>query len=146
MTLLVALSLFTAFCTACACWFAYVSAINAEAAHDSALDVRKRTGKLDAAVEDIAALSKRLGKLAGRFYRELRDDPVEPTPEPANIAGAPCENWASAQREGPQSEAASCECTFCQASRAARARVKAALTPKSQADRIKSMRDGLSQP
>jgi hypothetical protein len=77
----------------------------------------------------------------GRLDYSRRGQPPE-----ASAVGAGCENFALAQLEGPTSAAASCECDYCVSMREARSRVKAALTPKSQAARIQAMRDGLSQP
>jgi len=111
--------------------------------------LHKQAAQHELILEEVAALSKRQAKLAGRFYRELRDDP---DPNPTAALPHPddqfpfCENFARAQRDGPNSAAAGCECAYCQAMRLHRHNVKAALVPKSQADRISAMRRGLEQP
>jgi hypothetical protein len=155
----IVLSLFTGFCTAAAFIFAIACSRHSEAAQVAAHELRKRAGQIDLLREDQAALAKRLAKLTGRFYRELRDQPDDDTPTAGegNYAyPAPrgpdgrcydiCENWNKARIDGPGSLAANCECAYCEASRRERHNVKAALVPKSQADRIAAMRRGLEQP
>lgn len=81
----------------------------------------------------LTALDESHKKLAGRVYadqywRGKRDEQPELTPSAfAGVDSVECGNWAIAQREGPLSEAAKCECSYCEAKRADRARRRASM-------------------
>jgi hypothetical protein len=84
-------------------------------------------------------LRRELRKLSGKFYaseREREEQREEYVDEDA--FGGPggvdyveaCENWQLAKIEGPQSAAAACTCLYCMTQRAARARARSELVPK----------------
>lgn len=146
MLIEVLLTLSTALFTGACAFFAWSSQKSALDANEQAWKVRKSAGAIEILRDDHAALEKRIQKLAGRFYRDLRDEPAS-EPQPAFDPlwdAAKCENWTAAQRDGPGSAAAMCDCDHCVGARAARHDAKSALVPKSNADRIASMRKGLS--
>jgi len=105
------------------------------------LEERSRLTGLE---RDVDALRRELRKLSGKFYaaqREAQDD-AEDLDTYANdltathnlIAHANrasiCDNWSVAQIAGPNSDAASCECSYCVGRRAERRALRAALVPK----------------
>lgn len=154
------LTILTGLSTVVAAYFAWNARRFAHDAHEQAWKIRKSAGAIEILRDDADALTKRINKLAGRFYRNLQDEP-EPAPESA-VGGegtyaepAPrdprtgicydiCPNWTAARADGPGSAAAMCDCDYCSAARKARHDAKAALVPKSNADRIASMRKGLA--
>lgn len=155
MLVLIVLTISTGIFTLVAWYFASASYTNASAAAAEAWKIRKSAGAIEILRDDQAALEKRLAKLAGRFYRNLQDEPDPPDPDdtPESRASAAlvestsglavCGNWADAKLDGPGSAAAMCDCPYCATMRRARHDAKAALVPKSNADRIASMRKGL---
>jgi hypothetical protein len=117
----------------------------------------KRLGNLRGNVFELegalAQLANQHRKLEGRFYGTLgaararieeTKDAIE-TPQPSDVLVV-CENWSKAQKTGPKSDAASCQCDYCVAMRELRHNVKAALVPKSNAARIDAIKRGLAQP
>ena len=58
------------------------------------------------------------------------------------VSTAVCENWGIAQREGPRSDAASCECDYCTERRKLREHVRAQLVPKTNAERKNAIEKG----
>lgn len=78
-------------------------------------------------------LDEKHRKLAGRVYADEywrgQREPLAPGDVLGAVAlsGDPCENWTTAQREGPTSAAASCACPYCDARRADRASRRAKL-------------------
>lgn len=92
------------------------------------------------------ALRKQLQTLRGAFYsfkaKVEEDMPLEDDLERLGygdgnvdqrsfaLAGSICDNWSIAQRDGPRSDAASCECSYCVGRRAERRALRAALVPK----------------
>lgn len=119
-------------------------------AEAQALSLRAERDRVTVAERDTEALRRELRKLSGAFYAfkrdvedellpdELPDLPIERYPAlaarweaaqqalPASI----CDNWSIAQRDGPTSDAASCECSYCVGRRAERRALRAALVPK----------------
>lgn len=92
---------------------------------------------------EIDALRRELRKLSGKFHATQREGPTTCDHHDRDGNGrclwcghqrvdtaAPCENWTTAQREGPSSKAATCECLFCMTQRADRARARRELVPK----------------
>lgn len=121
----------------CASIFATFMAIKARESADRAAHsehrlaiMRGQVGGLEAA---LMGLDAKFQKLAGRVYADeyWRGKKAEqPELQPSAFAGidsTECGNWAIAQREGPTSEAAKCECSYCEAKRADRARRRASL-------------------
>lgn len=151
------LSLSTVLLTGLAALCALKASRDADDAHDQAWKIRKSAGAIEILRDDMDAITKRMSKLAGRFYRNLQDEPEPDDPAPVLVTPPPgnwenangqriaCENWSAAQLDGPGSAAAMCDCGYCEAMRRARHDAKAALVPKSNADRIASMRKGLGQ-
>lgn len=92
--------------------------------------MRGQVAGLEAAMMGLDAKHQ---KLAGRVYADeyWRGKPDrQPELEPTNPAGDSydiCENWQTAQRDGPSSPAAGCECAYCNAKRADRAARRAKL-------------------
>lgn len=81
---------------------------------------------------ELDALRKAHYKLRGAFYETKRDRHQEQQlqlPELATSSAA-CDNWATAQRDGPTSTAAACECAYCTMMREARAAFRAQHVPK----------------
>lgn len=94
---------------------------------------------------EVEALRRELRKLSGKFYAELQRREEEWTQEEAE-QGFPgledgtvaefqnrfpvCENWTLAKQQGPRSEAAQCQCSYCVAQRAERARLRGELIPR----------------
>ena len=81
----------------------------------------------------LMGLDAKFQKLAGRVYADEywrgkndRQPELEPT-APDGSSRDICENWASAQRDGPMSAAAQCVCAYCEAKRADRAARRAKL-------------------
>jgi len=115
-----------------------------EIAKHAALEDRHRVTSLE---RDVAALRRELRKLSGKFYATLAqiEDEPDDSAEVDEFAGiqpldAQCDNWTLAQRDGPTSDAAKCECVYCLSRRAERRALRAALVPKTvgaQADLAK---------
>ena len=101
-----------------------------------ALKLRAERDRVTTLERELESLRRELRGLAGKFYAARRER--EPDDEPMSrsdtaqhaIPGSVCDNWTAAQREGPLSEAASCECAYCVARRAARTAFRAAAVPK----------------
>lgn len=122
-------------------------------------DVRTSRGRLISNEAAIESLTAQLQKLRGQFHAfkvnvedtviadyHLQPDPHDairvPVPGVPGASTAPyCENYGLAQREGPRSEAASCECGYCVEMRARRSMVKAALIPKTASEQAKHAKD-----
>lgn len=118
----------------CASVFASIMAVMARESAASAKHsehrlaiMRGQVGGLEAALMGLDAKHQ---KLAGRVYadeywRGKREE--QPELQPTNVPGGACENWLTAQREGPSSAAAKCECSYCQMRREERAARRAKL-------------------
>jgi len=86
--------------------------------------------------ERLDAILTRLRKLEGRFNADVRwREPVDDQPGEMGIGQTAnaCENFALAQREGPNSAAAACQCVYCEGMRAYRRAEKARLLPAARA-------------
>lgn len=97
---------------------------------------------LEGAVESLAAQHRRL---AGKFHADKAEraetaltDPMALGTHPQAIAAA-CENYLTAQREGPRSEAASCECDYCVSRRADRDALRRQLPKGPHAARVRAI-------
>jgi hypothetical protein len=92
--------------------------------------MRGQVAGLEAAM---MGFDEKFKKLAGRVYADeywRGKSDRQPELQPSVAAGfdsVECGNWAIAQREGPTSEAARCECSYCEAKRADRAARRAKL-------------------
>lgn len=118
---------------------------HAERANDAQLACGRAAGKLNAMAGRVIALEgalETLGaqhrKLSGKFHAAKDSE----TPRPADVGSAPaglrtpapyCDNFQMAQLQGPQSDAASCECGYCVEMRARRSAIKAELLPAARA-------------
>lgn len=127
--LLTGLSLLAAGLGAYLAWRAGEGAERAEHAAHRLSIMRGQVAGLEAAM---MGLDEKHRKLAGRVYADQywrgRDEQPELAPtEPDGRSRDVCENWAIAQREGPNSRAASCECAYCNARREDRAQRRAKL-------------------
>jgi len=111
-------------------------------------DVYELTAKLKVALPGIEARLEQLQtqhkKLSGRFYaalQQLEEDNLAGTdPPPTSASGydftaathamQACENYAVAQKHGPSSEAARCECVYCATKRLERDQARKSLVPR----------------
>jgi hypothetical protein len=128
--------LFTVFALVASCaasYFAWVAGDYARKAahHEHRLAImRGQVAGLEAAMMGLHEQHK---KLAGRVYADQywngqrAEQPMLEPVEPDGRSRDICENWATAQREGPSSRAAGCECAYCNARRADRAARRAKL-------------------
>lgn len=132
MTLVESLVLFIGLSTSAVAIAAALKAMRhgaqAERASKRLTDVRARMTDVETLLDSLYKSHK---KLSGTYYRErrrdVRDDDGEEeiaTHVQANGAAA-CENYAIAQREGPTSRAAQCECDYCSARRVGRSIARA---------------------
>lgn len=106
-------------------YFAWVAGLNAEKAAHSEHRLSIMRGQVKGLEVAVVALDEQLNKLRGHVYvarRKDRQDELPRVPE-----GGECENWRTAQRDGPSSPAAGCECEYCNARRADRAQRRANL-------------------
>jgi len=112
------------------CYVAYRASQYADRADHEAKRLRNMIGRLTALEGSHESLYAQHRKLAGKFHAqkwaaeqqvELDDEPPAVSKPLPNI----CDNWRIAQIEGPRSEAAKCECSFCTQARAQRAAFRA---------------------
>ncbi len=125
------LTIFTAMCTGLALvavWAAHAYAVEAQQARN---DLRARMVDLEAVDAAQRQLLVRIQRLEGKFHASQRQQPeqVAPPVAPAPLM-QPCENYLRAQKEGPRSAAAACECAYCETMRAQRRAQRAALAPR----------------
>lgn len=132
-----------------------LAAMAREAQQDAAAEASKlramigRLVALEGAHESLGAQHR---KLSGRFYAYIAEDhQAEPEPQGATYATDPlathnliansrtCENYAVAQREGPLSPAASCECDYCVGRRRERDELRQKLPRGTHADRVRAI-------
>lgn len=136
-------SLICAFATMFACWFCFrtaqSSAENVQEAFRTCAatgvelsKVRAERARVTVLERENEALRKWIQRVDGKLSSLQREmPPYEPAEADLNRAGdvlaAPlsanltvCENYAQAQREGPLSAAASCDCPYCTAKRTER--------------------------
>lgn len=127
-------------------WGALVAHWRAQECHGHAqrlATMRSRVTALEGSAESLLAQHR---KLSGRFYAMLADieDPEPPNPSVPSrevlndLARTPptfvvCPNWPLACDQGPGSEAARCDCAYCNWQRAERARTRARLVPPTAA-------------
>lgn len=116
------------------CFLAYTRAeAHADATHDYlstaekiALALRAERDRVTTLEREVDALRRELRKLSGKFYASLREDEptVIDTVKNDNNEHVPvslfCPNYGIAQKEGPQSKAAKCDCGYCSEMRARR--------------------------
>lgn len=114
---------------ACAYW-AYEARAAAQKAEHSEHRLAIMRGQVRGMEVSLEALDARFKSLAGRVYADeywRGKDDAQPELQPVGVEAPECPNWAIAQREGPQSEAAKCEDSYCAARRADRAARRAKL-------------------
>jgi len=96
--------------------------------------VAEERSRLTGLERDVDALRRELRKLSGKFYAAQRAEEDDAGSWDAPLAHAIpasiCDNWSVAQIAGPNSDAASCECSYCVGRRAERRALRAALVPK----------------
>ena len=126
--------LFTVLTCGVGAFFAFKAAQSAEKAEHSEHRLAIMRGQVRGMEVMLTALDEQLRKLAGKvhadaYWRGKRDEQPElvPDDQPRAPMGSECENWKIAQRDGPSSPAASCECAYCEAKRADRAARRAKL-------------------
>lgn len=128
--------LYTLFALVAACvsaYFAWQAGDRARAAQHSEHRLAIMRGQVAGMEAWLTAQDEKFRKLAGRVYADeywRGKNDAQPELQPSSAAGADhveCGNWTIAQREGPQSEAARCECAYCAARRADRAARRAKL-------------------
>lgn len=120
MQTLIAEALLLVACLAAAVFTFYA----AKQAVNSALDLEKSRAKIAALEAAFDSLTAQHLKLRGAFYQFRWQTEQEQAPDDGDAPVRPdgssrdvCENWRTAQLEGPYSVAASCECDYCTAMR-----------------------------
>ena len=119
--------------------------------------MRASQGRITGLEGSTESLLQQLQKLRGQFHAfkaAVEDGPAElfraRDPEPVNYP-APrdprngqtydiCPNYVTAQQEGPSSDAALCECSYCMAVREQRARFRAEAIPRTAQGQAKLAR------
>lgn len=110
--------------------------------------------------EQIDSLNRQLQRLRGQFHAFRAEHELVPEIDETHGQGDanerpsltvaqqlaaqqmhPCENYTAAQREGPFSAAAKCECNYCTLKRLERASTRERLIPKTAAAQAKLARD-----
>lgn len=119
-------------------YFAWRAGQSAERAEHSEHRLAIMRGQVKGLEVGMAALDEQHKRLAGRVYadeywrgkrKEQPDLLATPLPDEGRFlhTGPVCENWKIAQRDGPTSPGARCECEYCNARRADRAARRATL-------------------
>lgn len=157
------LTVLAALCALLSTAFAYIAYTHANRAL-TALDLANRAaGKLNAMSGRVIALEGALEtlsaqhrKLSGKFHAAKNSE----TPPSVDVGLAPaelrkpaldrtgnlfrevpfCPNWQQGQISGPLSDAARCECDYCNEQRARRAMTKAELLPAARAATLATSR------
>lgn len=113
---------------------AQVCAASAQRSAERLLGMRSELGAVEAALQSLTAQHR---KLAGRVYADeywngqRAEQPQLDVHAPVSERDTGgCENYRIAQIEGPQSQAAKCECALCVEARAARAAFRSQVVPK----------------
>jgi hypothetical protein len=129
--------LFTVFAVLASCiatWMAYSAREWSRRAEHAEHRLAIMRGQVRGLEVSLVALDEAHRKLAGKvhadaYWRGKRDEQPElqPDEQPRAEMGELCVNWSMAQREGPGSPAAGCECAYCNARRADRAARRAKL-------------------
>lgn len=91
--------------------------------------LRQALGRISALEHELAVVASHVHKLRQKIYSNKSEEKA------IEIANAPeqapaCENYTTAQREGPRSQAAQCQCAFCEAKRIERDALRVKLVPK----------------
>lgn len=92
----------------------------------SVFKLREERARVTTLERETDALRRELRKLGGKFYatqRELGEKDAEEQIADAHVQviSAPvCDNYVKAQQEGPRSQAAACQCAYCNGRRAAK--------------------------
>lgn len=112
---------------------AVVAHAEAQRAHSSRVRLEAQRGKIVGLEHGVEALNAWIQRLQGRVnYLSGHPSAVAaptPTPKPNVAPFDVCENWLTACRDGPTSDAASCQCDYCTDARARRARLRSELLP-----------------
>lgn len=121
-----------------------ICAVLAFRARNEAADIedhlRRSLGRIAALEAELDVLAKQLQKLRGKLYADKTADQEK---LPIAIAETPaCENWLIAQRDGPRSAAAKCECADCTRRRAEREAFRALHVPKTTQERKRAIEKG----
>ena len=106
--------------------------------------LRRSLGRIAALEAEADVLAKQLHKLRGKLYADKSgtDEKLQTEIARPFTQGIVCENWSTAQRDGPRSDAAKCECDYCTAKRAEREATRARLVPKSPKERADAIEKG----
>ena len=124
------------------CIFCTASAFKARnECHETENSLRRSVGRIAALEAETDVLAKQIQKLRGKFYASHA---VSETSEIAQVipTALVCENWQTAQRDGPSSPAAMCECVYCSAKRAERDAFRARVVPKTNSERKDAIEKG----
>lgn len=117
-------------------YFAWRAGLSAEKAEHSEHRLAIMRGQVRGLEVSLTALDESHRKLAGKvhadaYWRGQREEQPLLSPAAQVYAGdeplGACENWAIAQREGPTSAAARCECVYCATRRNDRANRRASM-------------------
>ena len=103
--------------------------------------LRRALGRISGNEAEIATLTAQIHKLRGKLY-SLKPGETEIEIAKPFSQGLVCENWKTAQTEGPLCEAASCECDYCIAKRVEREDFRARAVPKTTAERRNAIEKG----
>ena len=107
---------------------------------DTETSLRRLIGRLAAVEAELEVVTKQQQKLRGKLYQSKTADEEK---LPIAISETPiCENWQIAQRDGPRSAAAKCECADCTRRRAEREATRARLVPKTHQERKDAIEKG----
>lgn len=118
-----------------------VSELSTKLSTSSTAALNVRLNELEAALDQLQRSNRReFGKLWKREPEITNTQANEIAPQVS--LHPPCENWLAAQTEGPHSKAAGCDCVYCNTQRAARARARATLVPKTPAERRNAIERG----
>ena len=111
---------------------------------DVETNLRRSLGRIAALEAELDVLSKQIHKLRGKLYgdRATQDEKLQTEIARPFTSGIVCENWSTAQRDGPRSSAAACGCDYCTAKRAEREELRARLVPKSPKERADAIEKG----
>lgn len=113
-------------------YYAYVAARSAEHADREGRRLGTFLARVIALEGGLEQLNKQHRKLAGAFHATRYQDELALTnnaPDNKQLLPA-CENWVTAQRDGPRSTAARCECAYCTERRAERDAFRTRVVPK----------------
>src|SRR5262245_46300383 len=122
---------FALFAAVFAVYFAWRAGLSAEKAEHSEHRLAIMRGQVRGLEVMLTALDESHRKLAGKvhadqYWRGKRDEQPELTPVNSDDV---CPNWATAQREGPGSQASMCECEYCNRRREDRRQRRASMRP-----------------